>query len=189
MEQAGRFVFPIFALVLGWGLRGRDGEVRARRVLVPLVGLAVVAELAAVPLYLEGLRPAWQLNVLWTLAGGCALVWVMQLRFADPWDGAQLGVRWMAWVGVLIASCASEYGPAGVVLVYGAWRASVWLVVGALVLLSVMQLTVLPLLALPLVSGVMRWCGDERVGSVRRMFAWLYVAQFAVFSAVAALGA
>lgn len=180
MEQAGRFVFPIFALVLGHGLRGCDGEARARRVLLPLLGLALVAELAALPLMLQGVR-AWQGNVLWTLAGGCALIGVSECG-SRAW-------RVAVWVVVLAASCAAEYGPVGVLLVYAGWSMRAWLVGACLALLSVAQLTLVPLLALPLVSGVMRWCGEERVGSVRRMFGWLYVGQFVVFSAVVALGA
>lgn len=177
MAQAGRFVFPIFAMVLGMGLRGAS-HVKLERLWWSLIGLGVVAELVALPLVWEGLRSHLELNVVFTMAAGCVFVWARVIEGAPGW------IRWMAVCAGVAGSLFSEYGPVGAALVYAAYSMRPSLLLACLGWLSLSQLTLVPFGALVMVWGVSWWCGSRLVGSWRRMFGWLYVGQFAVFSAL-----
>lgn len=179
MEQAGRLVFPIFAMVLGVGLRGEGGSARAWRMLRPLALIAFVAHVAAMPLVDAGVRgDAW--NVLATLCAGA-------LAVAAMGEGTASRIAFVS-VAALVA-WFSEYGWIGAGLVLATWAGSVWAVWLLLALLSVLQLTVMPLLV-PGMFWLVHWmCGDEAWRSPRRLFAWGYVGQFAVFSALVMIGA
>ena len=72
MWELGRVVFPMFAVVLGLGLRGA-GPGRVLEVAKRIAVVAVVAEACAWPLLDAGVRPMY-LNVCVTLAAGCLLV-------------------------------------------------------------------------------------------------------------------
>lgn len=177
MEDLGRMVFPVFALV--WGLACGRRAVRARSV-IGLAALAAVAELACQGLVWAGVRAPLPLNVLATLAlGACAVECLRWMRAGRHWDGV-VGLSAVACAGMFV-----EYGLVGVAMVVaastGRWA---WIVAGVAAL-SVYQLTVWPLAAVPLVWAVDAVCGDRRWRAPRRVFAWAYVGQFAVLGAVA----
>lgn len=178
MEQAGRAVFPLFALVLGWGLRKPTGQERAAALVVPLLVFGVAAHLAAMPLVEAGVR-GQPLNVLFTFAAAA-------LAIANVGKGFR---GWFYVAAALGASCWSEYGPLGVVLVFAAWIGSGWGIWLCLGLLSVSQLSLVPA-AVPLLVVIAEvLCGDERFRSPRMLFGAGYVAQFAVISLLLVVGA
>lgn len=181
LDEAGRLVFPLFAMVVGFGLAGRRPASTAD-LFWRLVALAVAAQFACLPLDLMGLRSG-RLNVLWTLAAGLLLV-----HGTKRAGGGGVAV---AAVGFVL-SWFSEYGPPGAVLVWAAWRAEersdwtsqllLWVALGAL---AMMQRMIGPLLVPAFVAIAMWMCGDERMRSPRMLFGLGYVLQFAAFALLA----
>lgn len=173
MNQAGRAVFPIFALVLGFGLRGLVCERRAARLMLWLALLFAVSELAAWYLVASGVRPAYPFNVLLTLFCGVVLVWA---RRQDKVTGVvAMGVA-------LLLSLLGEYGPIGALLVYAAYAGRTWAVWALLGVLSVWQLSLVPL-CVPALWYVAHWmCGDQSMRSPKMLFGAAYAGQFAAFS-------
>lgn len=171
MEQAGRVVFPLFAFVLGFGLCRRGGQDRALFLAALLVVFGAVAHLAAIPLVLAGVRGD-ALNVLFTLAAGCMMIW--------GWRHGVLGSAAFMAAGVL--SWCSEYGPIGAALVFAFWLGRPWLSWLLLAALSVMQLTLVPLAVLVLVRVAEWLCAGENMRSPRMLFGLGYIVQFAAFS-------
>lgn len=171
MNEAGRLVYPLFAMVLGIGIRTAQAG-RLRRLLGSLLALAVVSELAIVPLVSLGLRDYG--NVIWTLAAGVLLVHAVQRSQASPVVGLVLAF-------VAFAICwQTEYGPPGAALVWAVWSRRLWAVLLVLALLSVMQGTVMPMLA-PVFVILSEWlAGEQRYRSPRLMFGALYAGHFAV---------
>lgn len=132
--QAGRVAFPLFAAVLGWNL-ARPGLAESgagRRMVKRLFGFGLIATLPYAGLL--GYQ-WWQLNILFTLGAGAAVVLLLQTRrivymlagaalfavsgaFVDyAWVGVALCVtswayfRWPSWLTLLawIASVASLF--------------------------------------------------------------------------------
>lgn len=172
IEQAARAVFPLFAMVLGAGLRGRRLDSHARQVW-GLIGWALLAQLAMLPLMLSGVMGP-RLNVLWTLAFGMVLIvwWSAE-------SSARRVSRVLAWGVVLAASCVAEYGPVGVMLVWAAWRGSragIWLCLGWLALT---QLSLVPLVVPAMFWACETWI-REPGRSPKRLFAAGYVVQWVV---------
>lgn len=173
MEQAGRAVYPLFALVLGVGLRGDLSTGRAVRLLLALAVLAVLAHVAALPLVGAGVRGE-ALNALVTLGAGVLLVYGRQQQMI-PGIGIML-------LGAICATLG-EYGLIGAGLVYVVARQHTVAIWSLLVLLSVSQLTIVPLFVPLLWLLADRLCGEERMRSPRMLFGAGYVLQFAAFSA------
>lgn len=173
MEQAGRAAFPVFAIVLGYGLRRANGE-KALRQAAWLVAFAVVAHVAAMPLVAAEVRGD-SLNVLFTLAAGCLLV------AAEACGGLR---RWVWVVVALSMAWFAEFGLIGAFLVWSSRGGLTWQTWALLALLSVAQLSPVPLAVPALVWLADRLCGDEAMRSPRMLFGAGYVAQFAVFSAL-----
>lgn len=173
MGEAGRVVFPLFAISLGLGIRSLSAD-RLRGVVVRLLLLAVLAQLAAYPLQAAGVRGDW-LNVCVTLASGVALVWADGLR----------GWQRVAVVLVAFFVCLpAEYGFVGAAVVWACARGRAgWLVV-LLGVLSVYQLTPVPMLALLMVAVTVASFRGEYCRAPRRLFGWAYVLQFVGFSFV-----
>lgn len=171
MDQAGRAAFPIFAMVLGYGLRRANAE-KAVRQAVWLLAFAVVAHVAAMPLVAAEVRGD-ALNVLFTLGAGCLLVAAEACGGLRRWVCVSLALP-MAWF--------AEFGLIGAFLVWSARRGLTWQTWVLLALLSFLQLSVVPLAAPALVWLSDRLCGDEAMRSPRMLFGAGYVAQFAVFS-------
>lgn len=172
MWQAGRLVFPAFALVLGFGLRNLSTD--RRRLILRLLAIAVVAEVAALPLELAGVRPGY-LNVCFTLTAGVVLV---------------EAERSAGWYRVALAAIAvglswhAEYGFLGAALVWAAACRS-WAWVVALVgVLSVWQGSPAPLAALPALLWAEREAQGMSLRSWRSAFGVGYVAQFLLFAAL-----
>lgn len=173
MEQAGRAVFPFFALVLGMGLRGELSTRRAARLLSALAVLALLAHVAALPLVGAGVRGE-ALNALVTLAAGVLLVFGRQQQMIPG-----IGIMLLGAIGASFG----EYGIIGAGLVYAVARQHTVAIWSLLVLLSVSQLTIVPLfvpLLWLLADGL---CGEERMRSPRMLFGAGYVLQFGAFSA------
>lgn len=181
IEQAARVVFPFFAIVLGAGLRRDEAGERAMRQIWVLSGWGVLAQLAVLPLVVGGVRDSALMNVLFTLAAGCALV--------GTWELPKV-VRALCWVLALAAACLCEYGPFGALLVFFAWRGS-WAGLAACVLyLAVSQLSFVPLAVPFFIWLVGLWCEREApMRSPRRLFAAGYVAQWGLVSLLFAAGA
>lgn len=173
MWQAGRIVFPIFALVLGVGISARGGDLW--RLVVRILALAAVAELAAWPLVADGVRPAF-LNVCFTLGAGVLLVQADRER----------GWRRHVAVGLaLVLSWGAEYGFLGAALVWAAARRSWAWVYVLLGVLALWQGSPVPLLAVLAVW----WCDREAAGLAvrgwRMAFGAGYVAQFVLWGLLA----
>lgn len=173
MWHAGRFVFPVFALVLGFGLSRSTAQ--PGRAALRILLVAGVAELAALPLELAGVRPGY-LNVCFTLAAGAVLVEAE--RSSSRWRGAALAV-----IAVGLAWFA-EYGFLGAALVWAAGRRSTpWVLVLAGVL-CLWQGSPVPLLALPALWWAERQAEGIDLRTWRLAFGVGYVAQFLLFAAL-----
>lgn len=104
----GRVAFPLFALVLGLNLaREGDREARARRTSVRLGLWCIVA----VPPTIWARGQPWMVNVLGTLALGCAMCW--PLAASRKPMALRVGVVFLAAVG----SHWMEFATPGVLLV------------------------------------------------------------------------
>lgn len=175
MWEAGRLVFPAFALVLGLGLRNaRDGEVLriAGRVLV----VALVAEVLAWPLVDAGVRPS-ALNVCVTLAGGALLVQADQMgrAWGDPESWAMVAL-------VAVVTWFSEYGFIGAALVWAVATRRVGWSLACVGSLCVWQGSAMPFAGVLLVEAMLWLFPRETARGPRMLFGWLYAGQFLVFS-------
>ena len=172
LADAGRLVFPLFALVLACNL------VRLQAIRPALQRLVVVALVAQVPYYLA-FGYAMPLNVLATFA--LALV-VMLLWIRERWI--------LACVIGLAVSPLVDYGAAGVALVVCAWcwfRGERWAALGvaaALVGICVYNGNAWALLALPILWALGRV--DVPIPRVRWLFLAYYVGHLAVLAVLAA---
>lgn len=172
--QAGRVVFPLFALALGIGLFGRAEH--ALSVAKRLGVLAVVAELAAWPLLEAGVRLPY-LNVCFTLAGGALLVYASSLS----------GWRQWACVALVVAvTWFSEYGFLGAAMVWaqaGGVRRLGWLL-ATVAGICLFQGTPAPALALFIMDALLRHQSAPGWRTPRLLFGALYVLQFVAFGAL-----
>lgn len=172
MYQAGRVVFPAFAIVLGLGIaQMRDDRLAA--LVLRLLVFALLAELCAAPLVAAGVRePA--LNVVYTLAAGVALV---------------LGERapgiWARGVSIALAvaiSWPAEYGLIGAGLVWAVATRRGGFELALVAALCVWQATPMPFLVYALLEACGRAFAWEQVTAPRGLFAALYCLQFAGLS-------
>ena len=158
----GRLVFPLFAIALAEGMAG-GGEFRTIETLKRLVMWSCVAQ---VPWSFFDHTSG--LNVLFQLTSGLALYLAVFSRGGWSW-------RILLGVGALAVGCASEFGFAGLLVVFAAlwWREERTatrqaLVVFALACLYVPNGTHFALLALPV------WWALEFVGTVPRVRHFFY---------------
>lgn len=173
MWELGRVVFPMFAVVLGLGLRGA-GSGRACSVAGRIAAVAVLAEVCAWPLIDAGVR-SMSLNVCATLAGGCLLV------YAQSRSGA---ARAAMVAAVVLGTWVAEYGFIGAALVWAvAYGRMAW-ALACVATLCVWQATPMPLLGVVLVEWLSRAFPVQAGRSPRLLFGALYAGQFLAFSAM-----
>lgn len=177
-DAVGRVAMPLFALVIGYNLARPHADLR--RCLRRLLVFGFLA-LPAHALLFAQIGGWWPLNILFTFAVAVAFMFAIQSR------------RCAAAVPLLVlGSCVVEYFLPGVALVLASWlfaRHPSWrsgvLLLGALVLLCVVNGNGWALLAVPVVAFAAR--ADVTVPRVRMFFWWFYPAHLAVLALASVL--
>jgi hypothetical protein len=176
-QQAGRLCFPIFALVLGMGLQ--PGQPAGRRgTFLRLLGWATIAQACILPLIVVGAH-APELNVIFTLAAGVALVHGVELvERREWWRGGAI------MFAAFVFSEYAEFGVMGALLVWAGWRGRWVPVLGVLGVLAVLQASIVPMFTPVAFFAASAMFGAERWRAPRMLFGVAYAAHFAVLSVV-----
>ncbi len=174
LYAAGRLVLPIFAFVLAYYV-AQGGEPSARRVLKRLVVWAVLTQ----PIYMV-VRPDFALNVLFTLALGLALA---QYGFEDARGDQRVAV----WLSAAMLGYFAEFAWFGIWLIVAVHRwcrapsqERAWLVLAALIVLSLPNRNAWALAAIPVILLV--GTANVPVPRASRIFYALYPIHFAVIA-------
>ena len=175
--QAGRIAFPLFAFALALGL-GSKPCVAVRVVLGRIFAWGLVAQVAGLLVDV----PLTRLNVLFTL--GLGLLSAYAFSCEPRWWRAAIFA-----VPIAILGWHCEFGLWGAGLVFAllqlarsGWQSrNYWLLTGLmLVTLSIPNRSMSALLAVPAVYLVI--LSGITVSRIRRVFYWIYVAQFPAFA-------
>jgi len=151
-DDVGRIAFPLFAFVLGFKLAAGSGSVSPTS-LRTVKRLFLWALISFVPFYLATGR-LWPPDIFFTLGLGALACWVESSALPDR-------QRWLAYLGIFIASFGCDYFAPGVFLILSVCvlyrRSSASAAAATLLccaLLALMSWNPWTLLALPIASSI-----------------------------------